>query len=243
MLPAPTLAAPDPPAAAIAHYNRARELYQEGKYRDAVSELELALKLDPSSPNLVYNVARVYELLGEIERAITYYTKYRDMLPRSEREERERVGSVLQRLKGARTQLDGPHDGPVVNPRREPQQPQPELKRGVADRAFWTTAASAVVVLGAGGAMGWLALDEEREALDFELNAAEEVNDRDSRARRADRLALAADVTLILGGTLALTSVLLYALRKQPREQGPEALRLSLQAGPTGGLITVGGRL
>ena len=51
----------EPPAGAIERYNRGRAHYQAGRYREALAELEKALALDPNSPNLVYNVARVYE--------------------------------------------------------------------------------------------------------------------------------------------------------------------------------------
>src|SRR5262245_24814610 len=56
-----------PPDAAIQHYSIGREHYQAGRYREALNELEQAVRLDPASPNLVFNVARVYELLGEID--------------------------------------------------------------------------------------------------------------------------------------------------------------------------------
>ena len=177
----------DAPAAAIAHYNRAREHYQAGQYRQAVAELERALKLDPSSPNLVYNVARVYELLGEIERAIEYYSSYEKMLPKREREERERVQAVLQRLRGARQEVERPLDDPT-DPQKPVRRPdEPALERGVADTAFWSTAGLGAAALIGGGVVGWLAMQEEQEALDFRLTSPDEVEARDSRARSADR--------------------------------------------------------
>ena len=53
----------------------------------------------------MYNVARVYELLGELSKATSYYERYRAMLPVSETEERERVASILMRLQGARSHV------------------------------------------------------------------------------------------------------------------------------------------
>src|SRR4051812_17719656 len=38
--------------AARSHYQRARELYQAGSYREAIAELELALTLDPNGKDL-----------------------------------------------------------------------------------------------------------------------------------------------------------------------------------------------
>ena len=198
-----------PPEQALEHYNRGRAFYQQGRYQDAVSELEAALALDPESPNLVYNLARVYELLGQIDRSIAYYRRYYDMLPSSERDERERVASTIQRLEGARKQPLRPLETrtvPVVVP----------TERGVADGAFWTVATLSLAALVAGGVMGGLALREEHKTQDFVLGRDGDVAERNTLANRADRLALATDISLASGAVGSLTSVLLYALRTRP---------------------------
>src|SRR5262245_44072169 len=54
-------------AAAEKHYKRARELYQLGRYREAIAQLEAALKLDPQGAELLYNLGLVHEKLGDAD--------------------------------------------------------------------------------------------------------------------------------------------------------------------------------
>jgi tetratricopeptide (TPR) repeat protein len=198
---------PSPPPAALQHYERGRAHYLAGRYREALQELEQAMRLDPSSPNLVFNVARVYELLGEIDHAIAFYKRYRDMLPADELAERERTTQTLQRLEGARNEVV---DEPVT-----PAAP-PELERGVADRAFWSVLGVGAVTLAGAGATGLLALNEEREADDFRLGKDGTDKRRQQLVQRAERLALASDTMALVGTTFVITAVLLYAVRQRP---------------------------
>lgn len=217
-----------PPAAALEHYNRGRAHYQAGRYRQAVVELERALELDPTSPNLMYNLARVHELLGDIERAIGYYERYREMLPPSEQEERQRVAGVIARLRGAKQH--------VVRP-SAPAPPPPvawKTERGVADAAFWTVATLSAAALVAGAVTGRLALREERNAQNFVLGRDGTLRDRDDLVNKTDRLALASDGSFLFGAVSGLTAILLYALRSKPVVQpsvalGPSSFSLTLR--------------
>ncbi len=193
-----------PPPEALEHYQRGRAHYQAGRYREAVVELEQALALDPSSPNLVYNLARVYELLGDIEQAIAYYERYRSMLPDEEEQERERITTAIQRLQGAKHQLVNTPARPV------------KTERGVADGAFWTVASLSFAALAAGAVTGALAVRADHEAQDFVLGKDGDEHDRQQKVRRADRLAVGSDVALSVGVVGGLTSILLFALRSRP---------------------------
>jgi len=224
-----------PPAEALEHYNRGRELYKAGRYREAAAELEQASKVDPGSANLVYNLARVYELQGEIDAAIRRYQHYRSMLPAGEKEELARVNSTLQRLEGARVQVaQKPVETRFIAP--------PRRERGVADAAFWTTASAAAAALAAGGLVGLLALHEERETKSFTLGQDGSNSQREQLETRADRLALSSDLLMSAGATLGVTAILLYALREKPAGRDTHA-RVELGALPGGALLFVGGRL
>jgi tetratricopeptide (TPR) repeat protein len=210
-VPAESLADPSaPPHAAMAHYEKGRALYLAGRYREAVGELESALTLDPNSPNLVYNLAHVYELLGEIDLAIRHYRHYRDLLTDADKAEIARVEGTLQRLVGARDE--------VIDP---PPPPPPKLppERGVADAAFWTLTTLAVGGLVAGGVLGGMALDAERDAKRFVLLEADDIHERQDKIDRADRVALASDISLLAGAVLGTTAILLFALRTKPASQ------------------------
>ncbi len=208
-----------PPPAAIDGYNRGRALYQAGRYREAVVELEGALSLDPTSPNLVYNVARVHELLGELDRATAFYERYRSMLPASELAERERVDSILLRLEGARTQVNPVPVGPPTDSLRNPEQTRPrpsENRHGVADAVFWTTASAGVAALMVGGTTGLLALQNQKRGEDFTVGKDGSIERHDKLVQRSDRLALSSDVMLMVGTTFVISSVLLFTLRVRP---------------------------
>ncbi len=231
-----TATASQAPAKALEHYNRGRAHYLAGRYRQALQELEVAVNLDPTSPNLVYNVARVYELLGDIDQAIAFYRRYRDMLPAKEQAERERTVTTLQRLEGARAHAAAnPPPKPVVI----------ERKRGVADGVFWGVASMSALTLAGGGATGALALKMERDAERFRLGVDGGPHGRDLLVQRADRLALASDVLLISGASLGIAAILLYALRERPLREPTAGARLdlSVQAWSGGGLFSLRGPL
>jgi tetratricopeptide (TPR) repeat protein len=82
------------------HFAHARELYQAGNYKDAATELELALTLDPNAKDLVYNLGIVHEKLGRIDESIGYFRRYAtmDVTP----QEKARADAILVRLEGAK---------------------------------------------------------------------------------------------------------------------------------------------
>lgn len=225
-----------PPSAALKHYNRGREHYQAGRYREALQELEMAVNLDPSSPNLAYNVARVYELLGEIDQAIAFYRRYRDMLPANERAERERTVLTLQRLEGARVHVEGSTPPTIII----------ERKRGVADGAFWSVAGVGALALVGGGVTGVLALTTEHESDQYRLGKDGGPSGRNALVQRADRLALASDALLLGGAALGITAILLYTLRERTvSEPAAPASRfdLSVRAWSGGAFLSMQGNL
>jgi tetratricopeptide (TPR) repeat protein len=231
----------EPPAQALKHYERGRALYQAGRYREALTELQQALALDPNSPNLVYNVARVYELLGEIDLAIEHYVRYQKLLAPDQVEEIARVESTLQRLAGARHQV-------VPEPAPAPAQPSgpPRRQRGVADAAFWTLTATATAALAAGGGVGFMALRADQEAEQFTIGEDGDRAEHDALVERADRLALASDITLLGGAALGVTAILLYALRTKPvLEAALPAPRAVVELGACAGgaMLSIRGRL
>src|SRR5262245_44887069 len=66
-------------ARAQQHFQRAKDLYAAGSYREAVVELEAARALDPKAKDLVFNLGIVHEKLAKYDEAITYFRQYMDM--------------------------------------------------------------------------------------------------------------------------------------------------------------------
>ena len=60
---------------AVAHYQKAKQLFEEEKYRECIAELETAYEYYPA-PIFIYNIARAYSELQEFEKALEYYEHY-----------------------------------------------------------------------------------------------------------------------------------------------------------------------
>ena len=80
----PSLAQSKPAGSASAQSNQARaaelfkkasESYRQGRFQEAVTQLEEARTLDPQ-PVLTYNLARAYEGLGDLPKAADAYERY-----------------------------------------------------------------------------------------------------------------------------------------------------------------------
>ncbi|MBX3268846.1 MAG: tetratricopeptide repeat protein [Sandaracinaceae bacterium] len=216
----------DTPPEAVEFYRQAREHYSAGRYRDAADALERALVLDPDSPTLMFNLARVYELLGELDRALVMYERYQRILPQQQAQEQEHAEATIRRLQGARESTQGARATPPPAPQEvEALRQLPGLvlvrESGVADDAFWTLFLGGLAVLAAGGGIGVFALVTRASADDFVLG-----QDGDPAARRglyADATLFAAvgDAALGVGAVAVVAAGLLYFLREHTVERAP----------------------
>lgn len=82
---------------AQAHFERATELYAEGRYQEALEEYQQAHELVPH-PSALFNMARCYENLGEFPEALAHY---RESLAGTEDETERadierRINTILQ---------------------------------------------------------------------------------------------------------------------------------------------------
>lgn len=235
----------DTPPEAVEFYRQAREHYAAGQYQDAADALERALVLDPDSPTLVYNLARVYELLGNLDRALNMYERYQQLLPQQQAQEQERAEATIRRLQGAResTQPDEPAAPPPQEVEALRQLPGLVLVRenGVADDAFWAVLVAGAVSLAAGAVFGSLALVYRGDADDFVLGQDGSVAERRGLYTDATLFAGLGDATLGLGGVGVVAAGLLYFLREHTVERAPvqavereASARLAPVVGPTG---------
>lgn len=189
------------------HFERALEEYRKGHYRAAIAELNEAIVLDPESKDLFYNLALVYEKLGELDRAIVALGRYVEL--EHDPAEAERASLTIARLRGAKEELAAerakeqptpPKSAqPIVVLRRlepPPQEPEPGVDAWVVSGTALAAAAALVgVVFGARA----LALDAE----------ATDARDR----RRVDRHALVADIGLSVGVLAGAGTALLWFSR------------------------------
>src|SRR5215470_10035264 len=68
-------AAAQPAPAAEIHSRAGKELFEKGRYADAVAEYEAAYRLTHSAKYL-YNIARSYHLQGDKAKALEHYRRY-----------------------------------------------------------------------------------------------------------------------------------------------------------------------
>jgi tetratricopeptide (TPR) repeat protein len=61
------------PIVAEIHYDNGHDLYSDGKYDEALVELEKAMTFDPTDVNAIYFTARAYHRLEDLENAAVYY--------------------------------------------------------------------------------------------------------------------------------------------------------------------------
>ena len=229
--------APTPPAGAIEHYERGRKEYLAGRYREALQELKAALALDPNSPNLVYNVARVNEDLADLDEAIKYYRRYHGLLPPSASEERDKTEKTIRRLQGARDELNQQRAQqreaqPPVAP------PPPAASAGRADALFWIVAGTGLALAAASGVTGVLALRREKAVGDFVLGEDGTVEDRNQLRKEANGLALATDVMAISAGVAIVSAVVLFFARTSE----PDTVEARVFAAPRAGGIELRAR-
>ena len=183
---------------AKATFDRAKELYAAGRYREAAEQLELALKYDPHGKDLVYNLALVRERLGEPDEAMVYVDRYLAM--KIDANERQRAEAFRRRLEGAREEIAEKRRKVIVVP--------VEVER---ERAFdawvWGPLVGAGVAAVSGAIFGSLALSTRPSG--FVTGRDGTYADLASRTDEAHGYAVVADTSWVIAalgvGTAAAT--------------------------------------
>jgi tetratricopeptide (TPR) repeat protein len=228
-------APPEPPkktkaqADAEVHYKRAKELYQLGRYREAIAQLEAALVLDPKGAELLYNLGLVHEKLGDADEAIDAYHRYLAVLGKDvDPEEKKKIESVIKRLEGAKAELKA----------REAKQTEHRFTP-----LSTTLAVGAGVCLVATVVFGVLAMTHDKNARDFTVGSGGTVEDRNALIDRSKREAVLADVFGVVGIAAGGAALALYFTSEFPRSGNPSdakppppvTARLSMKPLATGG--------
>jgi tetratricopeptide (TPR) repeat protein len=111
-------------AAARKHFEKARTCYQQGAYREAVTELEAAHSLDPTAKDLVFNLGVVHEKLADIDEALKWFRLYTTMDLAAP--ERDRADAYIRRIEGAKRELEEKQATPP--PPLPPEAPAPAVE-------------------------------------------------------------------------------------------------------------------
>lgn len=231
------------------HFQRAKELYQAGKYEGAIAELDVARALDPKAKDLVINLAIVHEKLGHYDEAIEHlrtYLEMEDVTPA----ERTKADAMITRIEGAKsatppTTIHPP--APTVEPPSPAPRPPPtavDPPRGRLDALTIVVGSVAAIGLGLGAGLGAYALST-RPRDGFVTGRDGTYAALQQKTESARSAAVIADVSLGVGLVAALaTGVLYFGRTKDPTAPttGSAGARVSVAPAPAGGALVVDGR-
>lgn len=218
------------------HFQRARELYQGGSYREAIGELEAARALDPKAKDLVFNLGIVHEKLARFDEALEFFRTYLEMEGVTAAE-RGKAEGIIKRIEGAKREV--PKVPPSGGGGEAP--PEPPKERGRVDAATVAAGSLALVGAGVGTFFGVKALTSQPS--NFVTGRDGSYETLKSQTDDAHTSAVVADVAFGVGIVAAIATAYLYFGRT--KDTKAKAARPPLDArasvGTNGGFFVLGG--
>jgi len=223
------------------HFQRAKDLYQTGAYREAIAELEQARGLDPKRKDLVFNLGIVHEKLGKFDEAISFFRQYMEMEGVTAAES-GKAENIIKRIEGAKREVKPvatPAAGPTVAAAEHaPAQPAPDAGRGRIDGATIGVGALAVVGLGLGTTFGILAM-ANRPSHGFVTGRDGTYKDLQNKTDRAHTQAIISDVGF--GAAIVAAAVTAYLYFGRTKEPAKRAIAPTVAPTASGGVLLLGG--
>lgn len=201
----------DQKAQAEEHFQKARTLYQEGRYAEARTELLEARRLDPQGKDLLFNLGIVAEKMQQYDEAITYLREYKAMDTVTEAEA-QRADASIRRIEGARAHGPKPTTAGPAQPKPPPPLAPSKPVHGRVDALTITGLGVTGAALATGAVFGVLALTTNPDSgvRTGDSLPWSQVNDDNSRAQT---FGLVADIGLGVGIAAAATTAILYFAR------------------------------
>jgi hypothetical protein len=237
---------------AQACFQRAKELYQAGKYSEAAAQLEMARDLDPNAKDLVMNLGIVNEKLGKYDEAISYLKTYLEMEGVTT-VERSKVEGMIKRIEGAKASAPPqPTAPPTASVTPTPTTPPPATTaptepspRGRVDALTIGAATVAGLGLVVGTGVGIYAISA-RPPDGYVTGRDGSYATLQQKTNDAHSAAIVADASLGVGVVAALATAWLYFGRtKTPAASQPATgnghVSMSAAPGKGGGVIFLGG--
>jgi tetratricopeptide (TPR) repeat protein len=210
------------------------EKFKAKQYDEAAALFEQAYDLQPE-PNYLFNIGRIYEESGNLEKSVEYYERFvkEPGVPLETREKGLERLRVLRAILEETAPKPEPEPEPELEPEPEPEtkpDPEPRLepppepdpkpsKLRIAGYALLGVGGAALI---GGGVLGGLALGR--------ANALEDQHtyeERDETASRGLTMALTADIMFGVGGAMAaagLVMVIVSLKKKKPDASARAAL-------------------
>jgi len=187
------------------HFEQALVQYRAGRYRDAIRSIQAALALDPGSKDLLFNLARLHEKLGELDASIQWLERYIEH--EADPAEVERAREAIVRMRGARAEVDRSRNAEfqVAQHQRGPTPSPAEPRRTATGVDGWVIAGTGLTAAAAlaGIVFGMRALVLKPDG-DRGNTEAPHLEQRERRARDSAVLAdIAFSVSLLAGASTA----------------------------------------
>ena len=239
----PSSAASDNPTSArIAELNEAgARAYQSRNYRAAIEKFVEAYAID-HDPNLLFNLARCYEKLGDLPAAIEKYQAFL-AAPGADTEGRVKANASLAELERLRDQggTKPVADEPSVGERSSAEADASADSSGAARGPWpWLTLGAGVLVTGVGATLYALGVHDHSQvtgsagygnpSLVSPMTRAEAQSYVDSGNTKK----IVGGIGLGLGGALIATSVVLFVTGKSESPSATASARVTLAPGANG---------
>ena len=188
------------------YYRLGADLYNRAEYAGALKQFLNAYKYAPR-PQMLFNIGRCYEAIGQTEQAIEYYERFAKTKPENETQVRARITN-LRRIESDKKTL--------AEKKRDRRAQQVRLRRrSIRNQSLhkgslpaWIVSASGVTLVGIGVAFGLAAAAKEKELEDAneagdEYSDHSEVEDQGKALEALQIAALAVGgAAVIAGGTM-----------------------------------------
>jgi len=199
------------------HFDAAREHYANGRYREAIEELELALTIDPNGADLVYNLGVINEKLQEVDAAILNYRRYIEMI--DDAEEQERVTKIVLRLEKARDELAAQREeeAAAAASNEDPARDEGPKQKGRMDG--WVIGAGVLAGLGLAGGT-YFGLQAMKNKNDDPPTTGPDTSyaDLEDNADKAKQQAVLADIGFGVALAAGTTAAIFYFTRDAEEE-------------------------
>jgi len=189
---------------------RAVEAYNAQRFEQAIADFQRAYEMRPE-PEIVYNIARVYERSLQREQAVEQYERFLS-LPNTTADLRARAATSLESLRTELAVMNraqqaastaNANTGDQGTTGTVPPPPPPRPRPAGAVVAGWVLVGFGGASLIAGVAMGALALTEQADT-----EQAASLADQTEHFDLGTSYALAADILFAAGGALAIGGII-----------------------------------
>ena len=239
----PSSASETPAPIALELSENARLRYDNGEYARALVLFNEAYAREPD-PNLLFNIARCHEKLGQAEAAIAKYDEFLaspDGDPTGrEKAEASRNGLVKSRERQKARDASGPRASATFG---DAEPGKPASDSGSPSLTPWILLGAGVVVLGSGVVVYSLGMSDHHEVEnqngygDPNRVVAMTQRDAEERVDSGKRKKLVGGLLLGGGGALLASSALLFVI-----DSGPSQAKVGIDVSPRGGSVALRGR-